>query len=84
MEVSHQEKNRVDKINSNGLLGLCTEINLVITNTIFRMKNQFKASCMHSCSRHWHLLDYIITKQKDIADIQYTSQEPCMEPTTAG
>lgn len=67
-------KNGVGNMNTNGLLvlGLCTEMNLIITNTIFRMKNKFQTSWMHPCSRHWYLLDYVITKQQDIVDVHIT------------
>ena len=58
------------KLNSNGelLLSLCSEYQLAITNTFFKHKAAHKHSWMHPRSRHWHLIDYIITRQRDIGD----------------
>ena len=63
-------KEGIGNMNENGqlLLGLCTEHQLAITNTFFRMKNRFKTSWMHPRSRHWHLIDYVITRQSDLKD----------------
>ena len=57
--------------NSNGLhlLQLCNEYNLVIGNTIFRQKNKYKGTWMHPRSKHWHMIDYIITRRRDLQDI---------------
>ena len=53
------------KCNINGelLLSLCSEFNLVITNTIFRLKEHHKNTWMHLRSKHWHWLDYMITRR---------------------
>ena len=58
------------KVNSNGelLLSLCSEFQLAIINTFFSHKAAHKHSWMHPRSRHWHLIDYIITRQRDIGD----------------
>ena len=57
----------VGKCNANGelLLSLCSEYNLVVTNTLFNHKEVHKKSWMHPRSKHSHLLDYIIVRQSD-------------------
>lgn len=62
------------KINSNGLrlLSLCSEHQLILTNTIFQLKKKYITTWMHPRSKHWHLLDYIITRQQDQNDVCIT------------
>ena len=64
----------VGKINSNGvlLLSMCTELDLMITNTIFRQANKYKTTWMHPRSKHWHLIDFVITRRKDQRDVLIT------------
>ena len=59
------------KENSNGLLllSLCEEENLVITNMVFKHKGVHKVTWMHPRSKHWHMLDYIITRHQDLSEI---------------
>ena len=67
-------KQGMGKMNSNGLrlLSLCSEHNLVITNTTFQLKNKYKATWIHPRSKHGHQIDYIITRQSDLKDVQLT------------
>ena len=67
-------RNGVGNINSNGLqlLRTCTEHKLLITNTVFRLPLRNRTSWMHPRSKHWHLIDYVITHAKDNHDIQVT------------
>ena len=62
------------KENTNGTLPLelCTEHNLVITNTVFQHADKLKCSWMHPRSGHWHLLDYVITRQRDLRRVRLT------------
>ena len=61
----------VGKCNANGelLLALCSEYNLLVTNTLFKHKDTHKKTWMHPRSKHWHLLDYIIVRQRDRRDV---------------
>ena len=58
------------KMNSNGLLLLSpsTEFNLVIGNTFFHQKSLYKVTWTHPRSKHGHVIDFIITRKRDLRD----------------
>ena len=64
----------VGKCNDNGqlLLELCMTFKLSITNTTFQLPLRNRTSWMHPRSKHWHLIDYILVRQKDKADVRVT------------
>ena len=64
----------VGKCNSKGLFLLrkCTEHELLITNTVFRLPNRRKTTWMHPSSKHWHLTDNVIVRRKDRQDVRVT------------
>ena len=61
-------------VNSNGLLllTLCSEFQLTITNTLFQLSNQYKGTWQHPRSKNWHMIDFVITRQKDRSDVKIT------------
>ena len=60
--------------NSNGtrLLSLCSQNQLCITNTFFQQANRYKTTWMHPRSKQWHMIDYVITRHRDIKDVFHT------------
>ena len=60
--------------NSNGtrLLSLCAQNELSITNTIFQQENRHKTTWMHPGSKKWHMIDYVITRHRDINEVFLT------------
>ena len=74
-------KHGVGNCNDNGrlLLEFCTELQLIITNTIFQQKDSLKTTWMHPRSKHWHLIDYVLVRQKDQSDVLHTRVMPSAE-----
>ena len=60
--------------NTNGtmLLSLCTRHELTITNTLFNQEEQFITTWMHPGTKRWHLIDYAITRNRDLHDVLHT------------
>ena len=67
-------KHGIGKYNSNGelLLALCSEFELIVTNTMFKQKDERKTIWMHPRSRHWRMIDIVITRCRDKVDIHST------------
>ena len=74
----------IDSCNDNGrlLLEFCSEHQVVITSTLFQQKDKFKATRKHPRSKHWHLLDYALTRQHDTRDILHTRVMPSADCCT--
>ena len=64
----------IGKCNSIGelLLALYSEFELIVTNTMFKQKDERKTTWMHPRSRHWHMIDFIITSCRDKMDVHST------------
>lgn len=64
----------VGNMNNNGqlLLSFCAQHQLAVTNTMFRLPAKHKNTWMHPRSKHWHLIDYAIVRQKDISQVLIT------------
>ena len=64
----------VGKNNSNGdlLLETCSAYNLIITNTFFQLPKRQRTTWMHPRSKHWHLIDFVIVRQRDRQDVKVT------------
>ena len=64
-------KHGIGKCNSNGelLLALCSEFEIIMTNTMFKQKDERYTTPR---SRHCHMIDFIITRCRDKMDIHST------------
>ena len=67
-------KHGVGAENQNGtaLLSFCTQNELVVTNTLFQQPDRFKLTWMHPGTKKWHMIDYVITRQRDVKDVFHT------------
>ncbi|KAK2158016.1 hypothetical protein NP493_1829g00003 [Ridgeia piscesae] len=67
-------KHEIGKCNSNGelLLALCSDFEMIMTNNMFKQKDERKATWMHPRSGHWHIIDFITTGCRDKMDIHST------------
>ena len=64
----------VGNANSNGtrLLTLCAQNEISISNTFSQQANRYKTTWMHPGSKQWHMIDYVITRHRDITDVFHT------------
>ena len=64
----------IEKCNANGelLLSLWSELELTVTNTMFKQKDERDTTWVHLRSRHWHMSNFIITRCPVNMDIHST------------
>ena len=71
----------VGNCNGNGrlLLELCTEQQVVLTNTVFQQKDRLKTNWMPPRFKHWHQIDYVLVHKGDLKDFIHTKAMPSAE-----
>ncbi|CAG9128775.1 unnamed protein product [Plutella xylostella] len=64
----------IGNMNDNGqrLLEFCTSHGLCATNTFFQNKVAHKVSWRHPRSGHWHQIDFVLYRRRDLRDIHNT------------
>ncbi|XP_045448721.1 uncharacterized protein LOC123657186 [Melitaea cinxia] len=64
----------IGKLNENGqrLLEFCSSQLLCVTNTFFKGKPMRRVSWKHPRSGHWHQLDLVLTRRKDLRETIHT------------
>lgn len=64
----------IGKLNENGqrVLEFCSQNQLCVTNTYFKGKFMRKVSWMHPRSKHWHQLDVVLYRKRELQDILHT------------
>ena len=62
----------VENQNGTTLLSFCSQNDLKITNTLFQQPDRFKYTWMHPGTKKWHMIDYVITRQRDVKDVHHT------------
>ena len=51
---------------------LCSELGVAVTNTFFQLRDMHKTSWMHPRAKHWHLIDYVIVRRRELNEVQVT------------
>jgi len=45
---------------------------MMITNTYFQQANKYKTTWQHPRSKHWHIIDHVITRQRRLKNMHST------------
>lgn len=52
-------------------------MDLCVMNSAFELKNEYITTWLHPCSKKWHFIDYILTRNRDTRDLLCTSDMCC-------